>query len=938
MKTPQEMYAWYMMPQEELLRTPTDAVEARRPAAEELQHELTMTANVLRSAQSRLADEREQRLRARAAEELAMIDLKRARDEAKALEEGQREADRELSKALMQQRVELEAQLQQQEDEQELKIAAIQVEQERQAERLRMEHEENMQELADRLEVALRERDELIHQQELARQAEAERLEKMTSEQAALAMSEAQKLVEEEKEKRVAHLQQMGVRRLIQQGLARGWTAWRDGHREYQRKRRLLGQAAGRLAKPKLTAAFVHWQHDWEAEIVRQRTKTSAQILEEEKLKRIELEIELQKAHEERDAARSELEVARGQGGTLQREAERLLEEEREKRVAHLQQLGVRRLIQQGLARGWNAWVDVYHEQKRKQRLLMQSANRLARPKLVASFMQWQSVWYAIQRKRAAMSKEAIHAEQLALQAEQIAALRQSLDECMQELETARADAERERSNRSGLDDEMQRQIEEEREKRVAHLQQIGVRRLIQQGLARGWNAWHDNYSDYQRKKRMLKGAGARLAKPKLVASFVKWRQDWEAEEKEKAQMSQAERLAHEVNKRNVVEAELVQVRKELRDARQAMLEGRGEDAEKQRLMQEELEREREKRVAHLQQLGVRRLMQQGLARGWTAWLDIYEDYVHKKRMLKAAAGRLAKPKLVAAFVHWQRDWVAEEAANAQMTTAQRLAVEASKQAALEEQITTLQEQLRAAQDVIAQLTGEGAEAKQLAEQQLNEEREKRVAHLQQLGVRRLIQQGLARGWNAWYDNYTEYQRKKRMLQGAGARLAKPKLVAAFVHWQRDWEAEEAHKARMSQEERMQAEAAKRLQIQDELQAEVSKLRAELSAARKAMLEGRGAEAERERLMQEELEREREKRVAHLQQLGVRRLMQQGLARGWTAWLDVYEDYVHKQRMLKTAASRLSRPKLVASFVHWQRDWEAEHIEHCSNEFRAAAC
>ena len=33
-----------------------------------------------------------------------------------------------------------------------------------------------------------------------------------------------------------------------------------------------------------------------------------------------------------------------------------------------------------------------------------------------------------------------------------------------------------------------------------------------------------------------------------------------------------------------------------------------------------ELEREKEKRVAHLQQLGVRRLMQQGLARGWAAW------------------------------------------------------------------------------------------------------------------------------------------------------------------------------------------------------------------------------------------------------------------------------------------------------------------------------
>ena len=73
--------------------------------------------------------------------------------------------------------------------------------------------------------------------------------------------------------------------------------------------------------------------------------------------------------------------------------------------------------------------------------------------------------------------------------------------------------AETERALRSGkgvafddLEAEMQAKLEAEREKRVQHLQQIGVRRIAQMGLAKGWTAWHDNYEEYQYKKRLLKG------------------------------------------------------------------------------------------------------------------------------------------------------------------------------------------------------------------------------------------------------------------------------------------------------------------------------------------------------------------------------------------------------------------------------------------------
>ena len=120
-------------------------------------------------------------------------------------------------------------------------------------------------------------------------------------------------------------------------------------------------------------------------------------------------------------------------------------------------------------------------------------------------------------------------------------------------------------------------------------------------------------------------------------------------------------------------EAELAKVQKDLADTRKAILEGRGMEAERQRLADEKLEAEKEKRVLHLQQLGIRRLTQQGIARGWTAWLEGYLEYRRKANVLRHAGARLARPKFIAAFVHWQRDWEADMVAKATMTAEERI-------------------------------------------------------------------------------------------------------------------------------------------------------------------------------------------------------------------------------------------------------------------------
>ena len=232
---------WWLTPDESMVHTPNPASRAeRRPAAEELQHELTMTATVLRTAQTRLAEEREQRLRARAAEELALVDVRRAKEEARASREEQRESDRHLTKALMAQRKELEIQLKHQEDEQQLKLAAIAADHEKLESEIREEHEDHARELEEQLRAALAERDKLIFEHETQHKREAERLAKAAAEHAELLEQKYGRKMEEAQESKVAHLAQIGIKRLMQQGLARGWTTWHDIHVDRTRRRRLL--------------------------------------------------------------------------------------------------------------------------------------------------------------------------------------------------------------------------------------------------------------------------------------------------------------------------------------------------------------------------------------------------------------------------------------------------------------------------------------------------------------------------------------------------------------------------------------------------------------------------------------------------------------------------------------------------------------------------
>ena len=77
-----------------------------------------------------------------------------------------------------------------------------------------------------------------------------------------------------------------------------------------------------------------------------------------------------------------------------------------------------------------------------------------------------------------------------------------------------------------------------------------------------------------------------------------------------------------------------------------------------------------------------------------------------------------------------------------------------------------------------------------MAQAELEQEREKRVAHLQSVAARRITQLALSKGWQTWFESYLAGLRCRQLLAGCAARMAKPKLVACYRAWYHSWDDE----------------------------------------------------------------------------------------------------------------------------------------------------
>merc|ERR1719345_473882 len=195
-----------------------------------------------------------------------------------------------------------------------------------------------------------------------------------------------------------------------------------------------------------------------------------------------------------------------------------------------------------------------------------------------------------------------------------------------------------------------------------------------------------------------------------------------------------------------------------------------------------------------------------------------------------------------------------------------------------------------------------------------------------------MMQAGLTKGWQSWLDLYLERQANMRMLAQAAGRMMRPMLSAALTAWREDWQ-EKQQQMLNEGKELLQREQARR---DEKSHAELEALRGELQSARdshetekrvwEAQLgtHARTAEETMQAKLLEQLEAQQELRMAHLQQMAVKRMMQAGLTKGWQTWLDGYLEHQANMRMLAQAAGRMMRPMLAAALYAWRTDWQQE--------------
>ena len=392
--------------------------------------------------------------------------------------------------------------------------------------------------------------------------------------------------------------------------------------------------------------------------------------------------------------------------------------------------------------------------------------------------------------------------------------------------------------------------------------------RFLNLAVSRAWSTWLEMADEAAITSRRLAAAGARLMKPALAASLAHWKADWEYARQVAEQGGLLGRIA-------MLEDALLQARQSTNELVQAAEAAAAAAANQQR-------------IEEMAGRSVRRMMSVGLTRGWQTWVEKWEHRVHVRRLLALAVGRLAQPKLVFSLVHWKQDWEVEER---EAILRNATTVEGKMQA----RIAQLEQALRQSREISSSMQNavdaEKAEASQ-----------RRIEDMAKKSVRRMLSQRLARGFEAWVEQWEETLQKKRVLQGfikrlmnaelsrgwgawleqwedmvvtkrmlaaAVSRLQAPAKSAMFRHWYDDWIAArlKARPAAEVEAERLEAELADTEKAKAALEAE-AKERAELLAQQAAEIEA--MRHERELIRKEanaRLDRERTRREALKSQL-----------------------------------------------------------------------
>ena len=559
--------------------------------------------------------------------------------------------------------------------------------------------------------------------------------------------------------------------------------------------------------------------------------------------------------------------------------ANQVADAEKQRRVELLRRQVLARLKNGGITRGWLAWADMWRKRSGALKRLRVAAVRLHKPALAACFRDW--VWVCEQRKTNRERKTMrAHAQSLESQ------LREARFEVGQLMlvKTARED------EINSLKLQMQAYADDESAR--------GADLLSVAGAA---------------KEAAELRTAVKIARENEDAAEARMR-DAEADVAKQRAMNQQmlETLLHE--QRAQFEAELALVREQMStmsaDEKLALEAARVEMA-----AQSEAEKKAE-RIASLQRQVARRIVHRGAARGWSAWVEMWQARSYAFARMKQASSRIALREVYIAFATWMQLVRDNEYA--------KLATDATAYAALEAEMGALQAQLdttmaerRALRERVDVVEGSMTDAERRRIDQAAAEREARVELLHRQTTRRMMNQGIGRAWAAWHEQWRAKRAALDKLRHVANRLHKPHVSIAFNAWNadlRDAKMAQELNARATLEQALEAELA-------ETHAMHATQLAALGAAHAQALERQRVEltGSHEEVMAVMAAQEKEARVDMLHRKSVRRIASADLVGGFSAWEEMWRARVHALGFMRNAANRMRLPALASAYSHWHR-------------------
>ena len=481
--------------------------------------------------------------------------------------------------------------------------------------------------------------------------------------------------------------------------------------------------------------------------------------------------------------------------------------QKREARIEALRKSATRRIKYRDVSRGMDAWREMYEARKDAQHTLKRLAGHAPLKGLLGAFSRWAQMW----RSRTAFLREMTAEQQLAtaemLQSEvdrlseQCASVASERDALAKKLyEISGGAVAMEESTRRLLE----QQEAAERERRVELLGKQAGRRLLHEGLRRGFTAWRDQHEARARAMASLQTTARRLRNRVVWSAWSGW-----------AEYVSARRAAIEIEQLKAAGTPLALEVGELRERvaeLNRLLQSQADEAEAERLAALERQRielsgtleEREalrkeegkaERIELLRRQVVRRMKFGGLTHGWNAWCELAQARSYALGRLREISNRLRKPELSFAFDTWG-SLLVEKYESARQTEVERLRLrEQDLQAACEQLKSQLAlernsaaaalqkaetDKASALKRQLVQLTGT---AEEMAALEHEKSKEERIELLRRQCTRRMLNRGIAIGWQCWFELWDAKTYAMNRLRDVGNRFRAPELANAFRFW-----------------------------------------------------------------------------------------------------------------------------------------------------------